>query len=153
MTALSMPKITRCLVFLTLTGIVAWQGHSSLAPPAAFAAPALAKHCSIGAYKHGKCIVVPKSGRFLIPIPGSKHSLIGTGTPATAGTRITVARATVPHAKQHGYTFKLVASGPFPPLKPPKGTKLYQYNPANGNWKQISTVTGPGLYEVVSLHS
>jgi hypothetical protein len=49
----------------------------------------------------------------------------------------------------HGHdrqAFRLIGDQPFSPLVPTEGTKLYQYDATDREWKQVSAATEPGIY-------
>jgi hypothetical protein len=108
-----------------------------------------AKPCQTYGYAHARCVIVPAHGRFYVYVTGLPIVLQGTGTPQTAGTEITTAQVQNPCPSTKAGSFRLFADGPIPPLTLVSPGTLYMYNPGTGTCTRISSITGPGVYEVV----
>ena len=105
--------------------------------------------CSGTAYKPGQCVSVPAQGQFSVKVPKGGVKLVGNGSPKYAGTTIVVSNVTVAGAPKHAKVFKVTASGPIPPLTSKTKGTLYQYNPATGTWKKVTSVKAGGIYAFV----
>jgi hypothetical protein len=148
--------MTRTTVLAVLTLGLAGMAATTLAPPNHAAATRLpasprspAKKCNLHGYTQGHCIIVPRSGRFLVTTPGIAAVLQGYGTPRAAGTQITTAKVANPCPSTKANAFQLYADGPIPPLTLSTAGTLYVYNYGTNTCTQISTITGRGVYEVV----
>jgi hypothetical protein len=100
------------------------------------------------------CRVMPASGAFTLPIPGTPAFLVGVGTPDRAGKPIVISRTSLvcPQLGGIGISIRTPrSSGLLPPLHWTNGT-LY-YRPASA--QACTSVTSPalaaapGVYQVV----
>lgn len=112
------------------------------------AAP-LRQACKQAGYSHNNigCVVVPRSGRFSVVVPGTKERLSGQGSAGTAGTQITVVKMPPPIAKKGGFGIRVRATGKFKPLHTSMG-KLFRFNAAKNQLVKAKTITTTGIYQV-----
>lgn len=103
--------------------------------------------CTRTAYANSCGITIPAKGKFSIPVPGTSAKLIGTGSKATAGTRITLAKVAAPKPSKGGVGMKVNATGKFNPLRLSKGT-LWRYKPSNNSLSRVKKVKHTGIYQV-----
>jgi hypothetical protein len=121
----------------------------SPAAGSALAAPAAAGCAPAGYSNTGvQCIVVPAHGSFSMKIAGTRASLRGTGSAATARTQITVLKVPAPVRSKGGFGLRLRATGTFNPLTVSPG-KTYAYNASKNKLSAIKSIKAAGLYQVI----
>lgn len=104
------------------------------------------------------CRVMPGSGTFTLPIPGTPASLVGVGTPDRAGKQIVIDRVPLVCKSLGGIGIKITTprtAGLLPPLHWSNGT-LYARNPSSGRCVGIASpalAAAPGVYQVVPGHT
>jgi len=158
---LSLPGCRRLatgLIGSSIAGLCLVLTSAAAAPTSARAAPVhQAAPCSTGggALKSATvCRVMPASGPFVLPIPGTGASLIGTGTPDRAGKPIEIARVGRICTSLGGFGIRLItprSAGLLPPLRWATGT-LYARDPKSGVCGVVTSpalTAAPGTYQVV----
>jgi hypothetical protein len=100
------------------------------------------------------CRIMPASGTFALPIPGTKAALIGVGTPDRAGKAIVISRAKLVCKTLGGIGIRIVtprSASLLPPIRWSNGT-LYYRDSRNGRCVGVSSpalAAAPGVYQVV----
>jgi hypothetical protein len=101
------------------------------------------------------CAIMPASGAFRLPIPGTSATLIGTGTPDRAGKPIQITRVPLICPQVGGFGIRITtprSTGLLPPLRWATGT-LYARNAATGTCSIVTSpalAAAPGTYQVAA---
>jgi hypothetical protein len=144
-----MRKTTVALgVAAVLFGGVAASPMSSTRAAPLHSVAAKATKCSVGAYKHARCYVVPSTGTFKVEVPDTDIVLQGKGNTKDSGHEIIVQHISMPSLRKGEQAFKVITSGSIPPLTLISPGTLYKYNPATGKWHKVKAVKGTGIYKV-----
>ena len=139
-----------------LTAVVTAGMVTVLHAHAASRVAAAPQVCSVPrtASSESVCRIMPTSGMFSLPIPGTHASLFGVGTPDRAGKPIVLSRAALVCKSLGGIGISINtprSAGLLPPLHWSNGT-LYARNPSTGRCTGISSpalAAAPGVYQVV----
>lgn len=100
------------------------------------------------------CRVMPASGTFTLPIPGTAAVIIGTGTPDRAGKAIVISRAPLVCPSLGGFGIRLstpTSEKLLPPLHWTNGTLFFRDHPT-GRCVGVASpalAAAPGVYQVV----
>lgn len=120
-----------------------------------YAAGQKACAASISGSSASACRIMPSSGAFTLPIPGTSSILIGTGTPDRAGKPIVIRRTSPICASLGGFGLWIQtprSTGLLPPLRWTTGT-LYMKSPHSSSCSIVTSpavAAAPGLYQVVA---
>ena len=140
--------------------VALWALISILCAPASLAASQVTagtRACSThgtAAASTSVCRIMPASGTFSLPIPGTGAALIGIGTPDRAGKEIVLTRAPLVCRSLGGIGIRITtprSTGLLPPLHWTNGT-LYFRDAATGQCKGVASpalAAAPGVYQVV----
>ncbi|MBV9278709.1 MAG: hypothetical protein JOZ41_01380 [Chloroflexi bacterium] len=105
--------------------------------------------CCPKPYKPGQCQGQSATGAFTARLAGTRVSLRGTGTRATRGSLVVLAKVAAPHVGRDAQAFKLIAIGRIPALRLTGRGRLYRLDVATFRWRSIQAILGSGIYEAV----
>ncbi|MDQ2743630.1 MAG: hypothetical protein M3Z66_15235 [Chloroflexota bacterium] len=131
------------------------SGHSSAwAAPRAAAASKTCASAIQSANSSVICRIIPASGTFTLPIPGTPAELVGIGTPDRAGQPIVLARVPLVCQSLGGFGIRITtphSAKLLPPLHWTNGTLYYRSTSGQCFGVQSPALAAaPGTYQVVA---